>query len=95
MFRIPVLEWSSEDVKAWLKHQNIEERENNMDKISGEQLLNISKVSIWIIIDLGKYLLKRNLSQFFNLYFKYQVITSKGVSHFKEPGYFVRVVMMI
>ena len=49
MFRIPVLEWSSEDVKAWLKYQNIEERENTMDKISGEQLLNISKVSVQLI----------------------------------------------
>ena len=49
MFRIPVLEWSSEDVKAWLKHLNIEERENTMDKISGEQLLNISKVSVQLI----------------------------------------------
>ena len=48
MFRIPVLEWSSEDVKAWLKYLNVENRENTMDKMSGEHLLNISKVSRYL-----------------------------------------------
>ena len=46
-FRIPVSEWSNQEVKAWLKSINIVEIKEDFENITGVQLLAISKVSIY------------------------------------------------
>ena len=45
IFRIPVSEWTNQEVKAWLKSINIEEIRGDIENITGVQLLAISKVS--------------------------------------------------